>query len=209
MGSVLFLSAGRLDWYPGWTFIFLVVLVQVQVIATLQRICPDLLTERERIREGTKPWDKIIAPVIALVLPVLMWLTAGLDVRNAWTSPFPAWVQATGFVLAGVSSWLAARAMAANRFFSGTVRIQKERGHCVVSSGPYAIVRHPGCVGMLGFTYATPLALGSRLALLPAVACILLLLIRTVLEDRTLHAELAGYAAYAQRVRWRLIPGVW
>jgi protein-S-isoprenylcysteine O-methyltransferase Ste14 len=208
MGAVLFGAAGRLDWWAGWLFIALVVLMQVHVIVTLQKTSPDLLTERNRIRAGTKPWDKVIAPLIALVFPLLMWLAAGLDVRRGNTS-LSAAVQAAGFALATVSAWLAARAMAVNRFFSGTVRIQTDRGHHVISTGPYATVRHPGCVGMLGFTLATPLALGSAMAFVPSGICVLLLVIRTVLEDRTLRAELVGYADYALRVRWRLIPGVW
>lgn len=208
MGAVLFGAAGRLDWWAAWLFIALVVLMQIHVIVTLQKTSPDLLTERKRIRAGTKPWDKVIAPIIALVLPLLMWLAAGLDVRRGNPALSPA-VQAGGFALAAVSAWLAARAMAVNRFFSGTVRIQTDRGHHVISTGPYATVRHPGCVGMLGFTLATPLALGSAMAFVPAGICVLLLVIRTVLEDRTLRAELVGYADYALRVRWRLIPRVW
>jgi protein-S-isoprenylcysteine O-methyltransferase Ste14 len=184
-------------------YIALIVLVQVQVTTMLQRTSPDLLAERKRIREGTKPWDKVIAPLIALVLPILMWLTAGLDHQNA---PL---VQAVGFVIAAASAALSASAMKANRFFSATVRIQAERGHSVISSGPYAVVRHPGCVGMLGFTLATPLALGSTLCLIPAGICAGLMVIRTVLEDRMLRDELEGYADYALRVRWRLAPGLW
>ena len=209
MGTVLFPSAGSLAWYPAWTFIFLVTFMQVQVILWLRRVSPDLLAERNRIRAGTKPWDKVIAPAIALVLPMLMWLAAGLDVRNAWTPPFSGWVQAAGFVLAGASSWLTARAMAANQFFATTVRIQKDRGHHVVSEGPYARVRHPGYVGMIAFTVATPFCLGSRIAFIPAAACLALMLLRTLLEDRTLQTELEGYAEYAQHVRWRLVPGLW
>jgi protein-S-isoprenylcysteine O-methyltransferase Ste14 len=209
MVAVLFAAAGRLDWYGAWTYIALLVVMQVRVIVMLRRTSPDLLVERSRIREGTKSWDRVIAPLIALVLPILMWLTAGLDLRYAWTVAFPPPVQVLGFIVAAASAELAAWAMAANRFFASTVRIQTDRGHHAVSSGPYSVVRHPGYVGMLGFTLATPLALGSLVCFIPAGLCALLMLLRTVLEDRTLRAELAGYPEYAQRVRWRLIPGLW
>lgn len=209
MGGVLFPAAGRLDWYAAWVYIALVFLVQVQVLVTLERISPDLLTERSRMRAGTKPWDKIIAPLIALVLPAAMWLAAGLDLRHAWSAPFPPAVQAAGFVIAAAGAELTVRAMAVNRFFSATVRIQSERGHRVVCDGPYAMVRHPGYTGMLGFTLATPLALGSAVCFIPAGVCVVLMVVRTVLEDRTLRAELEGYGEYALRVRRRLIPGIW
>jgi protein-S-isoprenylcysteine O-methyltransferase Ste14 len=209
MCPVLFGAAGRLNWWAAWAFVAMVVAMQAHVIATLSRISPDLLQERRGMREGTKPWDKAIVPAIALLLPILMWVAAGLDVRATGSAPLGAEWQVAGFVLGVVSAWATGRAMAENRFFATTVRIQKERGHHVISTGPYAIVRHPGCVGMLGFTLATPLALGSRLALIPSAVCVVLLVVRTVLEDRTLHAELPGYAEYATRVRWRLVPGLW
>jgi protein-S-isoprenylcysteine O-methyltransferase Ste14 len=99
--------------------------------------------------------------------------------------------------------------MSANRFFANTVRIQTERGHKVVCTGPYALVRHPGCIGMIGFALSSPLALGSRLAYIPSAISLVVFVVRTALEDRTLQAELEGYADYARRVRWRLLPGVW
>jgi protein-S-isoprenylcysteine O-methyltransferase Ste14 len=209
MGAFLFSSAGRLDWLAAWAYIALVTLMQGAGILIVGRTSPDLLVERSKMRAGTKPWDKLIAPLIAFVLPVCMWLIAGLDRRFAWSTPFSGTIQAAGFVIATASGVLTTWAMAVNRFFSTTVRIQADRGHQVVSDGPYALVRHPGCVGMIGFTVATPFALGSRLACIPAIVCFLLLLVRTALEDSTLKSELGGYQEYAARVQWRLLPGVW
>jgi protein-S-isoprenylcysteine O-methyltransferase Ste14 len=209
MGAVLFSAAGRLDWWGAWALIALVVVAQVEVIVMLQRKSPDLLIERNRIRSGTKTWDKVIVPLIAVVLPLMTWILAGLDLRYGWTVRFPALVQAAGLLMAAAFAGLTAWAMKANRFFANTVRIQTERGHCVADTGPYALVRHPGYVGMMGFTLATPLVLGSALAFYPAVLCAGVFVIRTALEDRTLRAELAGYAAYAERTRYRLIPGLW
>jgi protein-S-isoprenylcysteine O-methyltransferase Ste14 len=209
MGGALFCAAGRVDWVAAWAYIALVALMQVAVILTVQRTSPDLLAERDRMRAGTKPWDKVIAPLIALGLPACMWVAAGLDLRHGWSAPLDAFTQYAGFAVAAVSGALTTWAMAANRFFASTVRLQADRGQHVVSSGPYAHVRHPGCVGMIGFTLATPAVLGSRLAFVPAVVCFLLLIVRTALEDSTLRAELEGYGEYARRVRWRLLPGLW
>ena len=206
---ILFGSSGRIDWIAAWVYIALIAGLQGRVILTLQRNSPDLLAERNRVGEGTKAWDKILAPLVAFVLPLAKWLTAGLDMRFSGASHFSTLVQVGGFAIAAASAELTARAMAANRFFAATVRIQTERGHSVVSAGPYAVVRHPGCVGMLGFTLAAPLALGSALAFWPAGVCAVLLIVRTALEDRMLRAELSGYAEYSQRVRWRLLPWVW
>ena len=109
-------------------------------------------------------------------------------------------------MVAVLAAALIAWAMRSNTFFSSIVRIQKDRGHVVVTSGPYRLIRHPGCAGMSAFTLATPLILNSRWAFAPAAAITVL---RTALEDRTLHKELDGYADYARRVRHRLLPAVW
>jgi protein-S-isoprenylcysteine O-methyltransferase Ste14 len=100
-------------------------------------------------------------------------------------------------------------AMATNQFFSGVVRIQEERGHVVVSHGPYALVRHPGYVGVILAMVGAPLMLGSVWALIPAAATVGVIVIRTAHEDLTLTRDLAGYETYAQRVRYRLLPGIW
>ena len=140
--------------------------------------------------------------------PVLMFISAGLDFR--WHGlRFPMWVTLAGLLVAMSGAAVTATAMYANRFFSSTVRIQTDRGHAVVSSGPYGLVRHPGYVGMFLAYLAMPVALGSLWALTPAVLTAILLVIRTALEDRTLRAELPGYAEYAATVRYRLLPGVW
>jgi len=96
-----------------------------------------------------------------------------------------------------------------NKFFEPTVRIQRDRGHSVIDTGPYAIVRHPGYVAACLVCSGVPLSLGSLWALIPAILSCLLLVLRTIWEDRTLRDELAGYEEYTQRVRYRLIPAVW
>ncbi|MGZ9223107.1 MAG: methyltransferase family protein, partial [Anaerolineales bacterium] len=100
-------------------------------------------------------------------------------------------------------------AMVENRFFSGVVRIQKDRGHHVISSGPYRFVRHPGYAGALWTYVFLPMLLDSIWALIPAFLVIGVLVLRTALEDKTLQEELPGYKEFARKTRYRLIPGIW
>jgi len=134
---------------------------------------------------------------------------AGLDRRYGW-SPGPGFVLgAVALMIALLGSALVIWAAASNTFFSAIVRIQKDRGHTVVTGGPYAAVRHPGYVGTIAVNLAAPVVLGSVWALAICAVIVVLVVIRTALEDRTLQCELDGYADYARRVRWRLLPGVW
>ena len=161
------------------------------------------------MRKGTKRWDKWLAPLVALFGPLALWCVAAWDVRGHWPPPVPVAWSAAAFAVCVAGILLTFWAMVTNRFFSATVRIQEDRGHVVVDGGPYRHMRHPGYVGALAFTVASPVALGSWLALIPAVLTSALLVVRTALEDRTLRRELNGYREYANRVRYRLAPGVW
>ncbi len=206
--AMLFISSGRLDWVMAWVYIGISVgfiVINVLIILTKN---PELIEERGQIKEDTKKWDimllKLSTPVWAGIL-----LVAGFDVRFGW-SPQPILaiqLVALAFVVLGFAlvSW----AMASNKFFSSVVRIQKERGHTVVTSGPYQYVRHPGYVGALTYSLATPLLLGSLRALIPVALAMFMVIVRTVLEDKTLLDELDGYQDYARRVRYRLLPGIW
>ena len=157
---------------------------------------------------SSKKWDIWLTILGALLLPLILYVVAGLD-RGAEWSALPFWLQVValvGMVLGiAITDW----AMWANRFFSGTVRIQEDRGHTVAAGGPYRAVRHPGYVGTLVFEVFTPLLLGSWWAWIPGLLSAVLLLVRTALEDRTLQEELEGYEAYARQVRYRLLPGLW
>jgi protein-S-isoprenylcysteine O-methyltransferase Ste14 len=171
---------------------------------------PDLLAERARFmdHEDTASWDKILAPLVGLgggLIP----LVAGLDALFSWspTSSLPLKLAALAVFLAGYA--LGAYALMENRYFSGTVRIQTERDHKVVSSGPYRWVRHPGYAGALLSYLATPIFLDAAWAFLPVLFLGIVLVIRTALEDKTLQNQLAGYSDYAQKVHYRLLPGVW
>jgi protein-S-isoprenylcysteine O-methyltransferase Ste14 len=136
-------------------------------------------------------------------------IVAGLDVRFGWSPELALAIRLAALVLWLQGDVFSKWAAVSNRFYSRLVRIQEDRGHTVVTDGPYRTVRHPGYAGALLVGLATPIALGSLWALVPAVLLGLLLVIRTALEDRTLHAELSGYAAYAQQTRYRLVPLIW
>jgi protein-S-isoprenylcysteine O-methyltransferase Ste14 len=171
---------------------------------------PDLIAERARFmqHEDAKSWDRTLAPLVSLG-SVLILVVAGLDELLAWSPPFSLALKilALALILAGYA--LGAYALIENRFFSGVVRIQTEREHRVVMSGPYRWMRHPGYAGALVAYLATPVFLDSSWAFLPAIFLTGALVVRTSLEDRTLQEELAGYRDYARRVRFRLLPGVW
>ena len=207
--AVLLGVSGQPGWIGAWLCVALMGVLQLAVVLVVFRRAPDLAKERSRVQAGTKRWDKFLMAFAALVAPLAMFVIAGLDRRLGWSAPLPLWLQAAAFALAAAGGLLTFQAMLANRFFSATVRIQADRGHCVVDGGPDQWIRHPGYTGMIVFDLAVPLLLGSWWALIPAASASGLFVLRTALEDRTLHAELPGYAEYARRVPKRLLPLVW
>ena len=206
----LFLSAGRLDWGMGWVFVVVMAGSIIISRTAMIRRNPDLLAERSGALsgEGTKSWDKIIVPVVE-ILPLVQVVVAGLDFRFDWSPPFALWVELLGIALMLGAYALLTWSMVTNAFFSACVRLQTDREQRVIDSGPYRFVRHPGYVGLAVGSVGTSLVLSSLWSLVPGVLMVLLLVVRTALEDRTLREELDGYEAYAQRVRYRLLPGVW
>jgi len=205
-GLALFLSAGRLDWPLAWVYLGLVF---ISTLIVTRFMPAELVAERGQLREDARRWDIPLALIIARVGPLAMLIVAGLDRRFSWSPGFPVWLPWAGGAAFVVGLVISDWAMAVNRFFSGLVRIQTERGHTVVSAGPYGWVRHPGYAGGLLCNLVTPLMLTSWWALVPTAVVVVVTVLRTALEDRTLRAELDGYAAYAQRVRYRLLPGIW
>lgn len=204
----LFVPAGRLDWGMAWAYIVLYVgMIAVNAAILLPR-SPEMIAERGRAKEGTKTWDKQVSTAFGL-FSLSILVVAGLDQRFGWSPVFLLSVQIVALALVALATAVFSWAMLSNPFFSSLVRIQKERGHTVASSGPYQIVRHPGYASQVVSMLALPLALGSFWALIPAFLTLVTLVVRTALEDRTLQAELDGYAAYARQVRYRLIPGIW
>jgi protein-S-isoprenylcysteine O-methyltransferase Ste14 len=206
--AILFLLAGRLDWSGAWilTCLYLVLLLVMVVWAT--RNAPDLLEERSRMAYNVKGWDKILLCLYTVALVGLL-VVAALDAgRFRWTE-MPVALQVfgvLGFILCGI--WLL-WVTRTNAYLSRFARIQDDRGQQVVTTGPYRYVRHPMYASIIPFVLCVALILGSWLALVPGAIIGVLFLIRTVLEDRMLQEELPGYKEYAQRVRYRLLPGVW
>ena len=202
--------SGQWDWWQAWAYAVTSGLVFILSRLIVARKNPDLIAERARFMDAkdTKPWDKVLAPLLGLG-SILILVVAGLDRTYGRSSAFSTVVNIialSGILIGyGFSSW----ALIENRFFSGTVRIQTERGHHVVSTGPYKIMRHPGYAGgLLGYVFI-PLLLDSLWAFIPAILLGVVMIIRTALEDKTLQAELPGYKEYAKQVRYRLIPGIW
>ncbi len=208
MGVALFWAAGRLDWWAAWVTLGLNLGWVAATAAVILRHNPGLLTERLGPRKGAKPWDLAILGALGL-LQLARYIVAGLDLRYGWTGGFPWVIQALALLLSVAGYGLFVWAIGSNAFFSQIARIQDERGQVVVSNGPYRLVRHPGYSGALLCELAVPLLLASGWALLIGGICAGLLVLRTALEDRLLLAELPGYREYAQRVRFRLIPGVY
>jgi len=207
----IFLSAGRWDWVEGWVYIAIFLLSALVSRIYLAIKNPALMTERYQSlsAESVKAWDRWLMPIVATFGPLLVLIVAGLDERFGWLPELSTGVKiaATAVMVAGYL--LAIWAMNANRFFSGTVRIQTDRGHQVVSNGPYRLVRHPGYLGGLLSYFGMPLLLGSLWALIPAVLTMMAVVLRTVLEDETLQKELPGYREYTKKTRSKLIPGIW
>jgi len=203
----IFGSAGRLDWWNAWLLLGLNFgAIVASMVVTWRNT--ELLAERSNVKAG-KAWDKAIVAVVVLLGPVATWITAGLYTRFHWSGGMPAFTLVLGVGVAVPAVALIAWAMRTNTFFSSVVRIQKDRGHVVVTGGPYRFVRHPGYTGIAAFTLATPFILNSRWAVVPAVVTAAVSVLRTALEDRTLHNELDGYVDYGRSVPYKLLPYVW
>jgi protein-S-isoprenylcysteine O-methyltransferase Ste14 len=163
---------------------------------------------RSRVHPETKRWDKVVIGLLFLAMFAIPLVAGVDDGRFHWSSM--SWLLVGLGYLLLITGWIAvAWAETVNPFFEPGVRIQTERGHHVIDTGPYAIVRHPGYVAASVMFAGFAMSLGSWWALIPAGVGSLVLVLRTAWEDRTLHVELPGYATYATRVRFRLIPGVW
>ena len=207
-GAAMFWSAGRFDWWQAWAAIGVWLAFFAATDIVLLRSNPNLMAERLSPPKGAKTWDITLVSILRLT-QLARYILAGLDQRFGWTSSFPLAVLIASLVVCVLGNALFVWAMASNTYFSQVVRIQSERGHVVAANGPYRYVRHPGYVGMILFDLALSTLLGSWWAILAGGLCALLLVLRTALEDRTLQAELSGYADYARQVPYRLIPGVW
>ena len=207
----LFVCAGDIGWWQAWVYSLLFVAAGLGGRFFAERRHPGLLAERQNIDniQTVKAWDKVLAPLMALSLSLPLVVVAGLDHRFGWSPALPLWLILLGFFLIAFGYAFAVWALVENRFFSSVVRIQTDRGHVVCDSGPYRIVRHPGYAGNILPLLGIVLALSSLWTLIPAAVALVIAVIRTALEDRTLQEELPGYKEYARRVRYRLLPGIY
>ena len=202
--AVMLAVAGRTDRVMLDAYLGMCALVLL--VATLV-VDPDLV--RERLRGGARGEDPTRLLFIRLLF-LATFAVALLDIgRFHWSDSVPPAVGVVALAATGAAFAWIVWAVSVNRFFLPVVRIQSERGHQVVASGPYARVRHPGYAGMVLMAPGTALALGSWWALAPALLLSFLFLRRTAHEDRFLREQLTGYDVYAARVRYRLVPGVW
>jgi protein-S-isoprenylcysteine O-methyltransferase Ste14 len=207
-GALLFLSAGKFTWAPGWLYLglYLIGLMLASVIMLPRR--KEVIEERSRGAAGGRTWDIWLTRV--MTIPSLgLLVVAGLDERFGWRPDFSLIFQVLGCVFFLLGYAVIIWAMYTNRFFSSVVRIQVEREHVAVTGGPYRFVRHPGYVGMMTSSLGGVLLLRSTWAIIPFVLYVAIVIARTAMEDKTLQAELPGYAAYASHTRSRLFPGIW
>lgn len=205
------LISQRWNWVEAWVYAILCILGFAISRVLAARLNPDLLVKRTRFmqHEDAKPWYKLIAPLVGLG-GGLVPLVAGLDAVFGWSAPFVPGVKCISLVIIVAGYSLGSYALVENRYFSGMVRIQTDRAHKVVPTGPYRWMRHPGYAGALLTYQATPLLLDSQWAFIPALFLTTILVIRTRLEDKTLQEELEGYKDYAKLVKYRLLlPGLW
>lgn len=209
---LLFAAAGRLDLPRAWAYfgVMLGYMLASQAITLLflRDRMAEVMNARGASHEGTKGWDKVMGVLYGvglLVAPVVAGLDAG---RFGWSSLGRGFL-VPALVVTVLGNALAQWAILSNKHFEKTVRIQSDRDHRVVTTGPYRLVRHPGYVGIIAFSLAFPFVVGSAWALIPAGVSTLTMIVRTALEDRTLRRELDGYADYARKTRYRLFPGLW
>ena len=204
--------AGIWGWWEAWVLVGLWAVFGIVMTNFLLHHDPALLSERLRfvpLHKEQKTWDKVLM-LLFFIVGIGLYLIPGFDVvRYEWSEPLPVWMKILAmlvhlpcFVFLG---WI----MRENTYLSQVVKIDEERGHKVITTGPYALVRHPMYTVVIILLFAVPIALGSRFALIFALFLTVLLIVRTYLEDRTLHTELAGYPEYARRTIYRLIPGIW
>ena len=189
----------RDDKWQAWLYCILILGAGIGGRIWAEQRHPGLTAERQNIGiiRNAKAWDKVLAPLMAVSIGYPMVLVAGLDHRFNWSPEFPLWLIAIGFISISIGYAFAAWALVENRFFYSVVCVASDRGHMVCDSGPYAIVRHPGYAGNILGLFGIVLALGSVWALIPAMVASIIAVIRTVLEDQTLHAELPGYPDYS------------
>jgi protein-S-isoprenylcysteine O-methyltransferase Ste14 len=209
IAGILFVSSGKLDWLWLWAYIGASLAILVFNAIFLVPKDPEAIAERGKVkREQTKDWDWVLTR--ALIIPGIgAFIVAGLDKRFGWSPAYSSGIHLATLLIWALAQLMVTWAIASNRFFEQTARIQDERQQTVATGGAYRLVRHPGYAGMIVGWLAFPVAIGSLWTFIPAVLSVVGFVIRTALEDRMLQEELPGYKEYAQQTRYRLVPGIW
>ena len=197
----------RSGWTIGWVYVGMVVAANIINLILMVKWNPELIERRWSRGKWPKTWDKVWITLFALSMHSMLIVAWIDDSNRVGGVPGATWLIGYAVFVAGWA--LLIWAMVVNPFFEKSVRIQTEHKHWVIDTGPYAFVRHPGYVGLVGWIISTPLLLLSAWTSVPSLAAIILIVVRTALEDRTLRDELNGYLEYTKRVRSRLIPGIW
>lgn len=207
---LFFVSAGRIEIFRAWVFFGITAVYVIVSNLVVYSFDPELIAQRlKRTREGSKKWDEVLMRTINLTAICVIPVVAGLDVGRYHWSDLSIYYMAIGLLFYVASSVLINWAMITNPYFESTVRIQRDRGHKVVMSGPYRFIRHPGYLAGILWALSVPLIIGSLFAFIPVTMYVALTVIRTLLEDRTLQNELSDYSEYIRKVKCRLFPGIW
>jgi protein-S-isoprenylcysteine O-methyltransferase Ste14 len=206
---LIFGGAGRLNWPLGWIFVTVWIVPKLVFLILLRLRDPDLLVERATRHKNTQPYERIIIPLY-FVFAFGTFIVASLDGgRFRWSGELPIALIIVSYIIYLLGNSLAGWAINSNPFFSSESRLQTDRDQKVTSTGPYRFIRHPAYLAAFLLWITTGLMLESWWAVIPGLLAGLMMVIRTVYEDRMLIADLPGYAEYALRVRYRLLPGVW
>jgi protein-S-isoprenylcysteine O-methyltransferase Ste14 len=200
--------AGRLTWWQGWAFLLTFIAYVGALVWRLSKVSPELLRERNQPAEKAEPWDRVVISTYTAILLVLLIMTALDGGRYLWSS-IPLGIQLVGWLLVGVAGLMVWHVMMTNAFLSSWARLQQDREQVVVQEGAYRHIRHPMYLGIMVAFLGIPLALGSWWAMIPSIVIIALFVYRTYREDLMLIDGLTGYAEYTERVRYRLLPGIW
>jgi len=200
--------AGRLSWWQGWAFLLTFTAFTTALTWRLSRLNPELVRERNQPSEKAEPWDRVVMGVYTVILLILLAVVALDGGRYHW-SFVPLGIQLIGWLLLTFAGTMVWHVMMTNTYLSSWARLQEDREQVVIQEGAYNHIRHPMYLGIMAAFLGIPLALGSWWAMIPSVVIVGLFVYRTDREDRMLMGGLAGYAEYSERVRYRLVPGIW
>ncbi len=205
---LLFVAAGNFNIFRYWIFIIINFIYTIIALILLYKKNPDLINERAKKKDDIKSWDNYLVKLHNLSLILVLPIVAGLDFRFNWSYINMSFI-IPGLIIYGISNVLVLSSMLANTHFETNIRLQTDRNHKVITGFPYNIVRHPGYLGTMVWALAIPLVLGSLFAYIPAIIAIVILILRTYLEDKVLMNELGRYKEYTLKTKYRILPLIW